>query len=141
MRSRCVLAAVLCAGAAIAQAASEPSVSVPAPTTYTNGTALPVAKRIGAQVYCGPTRGKYVQAFGVASQADAVVVPLATLRGNSFCAATYVAEAADSTERRESDFSVEFPMTVVTSAVPIGVAVTVSAPALCTTTCTVDVRR
>lgn len=136
-RAKKALVAALIAASAVA-AEGNPVVRVPAPTTYSDGTALPAEKRHAAQVYCGRERGKYVQAWAVISSADTVDVPLNGLRTTAFCAATYVAQAPGTTDLRESDYSVEFTVAPITSAIPLTPTVIWAQPAVCTTTCTVN---
>jgi len=137
LTARRALAAAVLATATVA-ADANPIVQVPAPTSYSDSTPLPVAKRHAAQVYCGRERGKYVQAWAVISSEDVVAVPLTGLRSASFCAATYVAQSPGSTDLRESDYSVEFTVSPITASIPLNPTVIWSQPAVCTTTCTVN---
>lgn len=131
------LAAAMLAMATVA-ADANPIVTVVTPARYTDGTELPVAKRFAARVYCGPTAGRYVQAWEVESTADVVTVPLTGLRRASYCARTYISRAPDSDDLRESDFGVEFPLRPMTAEIPLDGTTTWQQPAVCTTTCTVN---
>lgn len=134
-RKRALLAAALLASASMVEAAPV-TINVPAPTQYTDATALPAANRIGAQLYCGTVTGRYTQAWGVESAADVVSIT-ADVRAKSKCAVTYLAKSADGTGARESDFSVEFPIDPITSAVPLNISVTFPNASVCTITCAV----
>ena len=129
-----------CLLAVEAAQAAPVTVRVPMPTAYSDGTALPVASRVAARVYCGPTTGRYVQGWATESTADVVEVTI-DVRSRVFCAATVIARAAEGAGDVESDFSVEFVRTANQPAVPLNITTVTQAPAICTTTCTVDRRR
>jgi hypothetical protein len=106
------------------------------PTAYSDGTPLPAANRIGAQLYCGPTAGRYVQGWG-ALGTDPTVDIVVDISTRSFCAVTSFATAPDGTGSRESAFSTEFVINPQTPAVPVTVQTTIQSPAICTTVCSV----
>lgn len=135
-----LLALALAVGAAQGAEAAPVTVRVPMPPAYADGAPLPAASRIGASIYCGPSVGRYVQAWGALGTADVLDVTI-DVRSRVFCAATVVAAAADGAGQVESDYSVEFVLTPNQPSVPINVTTVRQAPAICTTTCTVDRRR
>ncbi len=122
--------------------AAPQTVNITFPGTYADGAPLPASARVGASVYCGPTAGRYVQAWGVRREAAAgplpdVVSVTIDVRTRAFCAATVVATAPDGIGEVESDFSVEFVRTANQPAAPVTVQTTIQSPAICTTVCSV----
>ena len=112
------------------------------PDTYADGTPLPAAARVGASIYCGPTTGRYVQAWGTRRGATApplpdVVTVEIDVRVRLFCAATAVAVAPDGVGEVESDMSTEFVRTANQPAAPLTVRSTTRTVNICTTTCDV----
>lgn len=142
MRDMGVALVVLMAiGLAVEAAQAAPvTVRVPMPAAYSDGAPLPAASRIGAKVYCGPTAGRYVQAWGTESTADTLDVVI-DVRSRVFCAATAIARAADGAGDVESDFGAEFTLTANQPAVPLNITTVRTSPAMCTTVCSVDRRR
>ncbi len=116
------------------------TVRVTMPTAYSDGTPLPAANRIGAQLYCGPTAGRYVQGWG-ALGTDPTVDIVVDISARSFCAVTSFATAPDGTGSRESGYSTEFVINPTVPNIPVTVQTIIQSPAICTTVCIVDRRR
>lgn len=117
------------------------TVRVTMPTAYSDGTPLPAANRIGAQLYCGPTTGRYVQGFPGDDLRGPTVDIVAEISTRSFCAVTSFATAPDGTGLRESAFSTEFVINPTVPNIPVTVQTIIQSPAICTTVCIVDRRR
>jgi len=116
------------------------TVRVTMPSAYSDGTTLPAANRIGAQLYCGPTTGRYVQGWG-ALGTDPTVDIVVDISSRSFCAVTSFATAPDGTGSRESGYSTEFVINPTVPNIPVTVQTIIQSPAICTTVCSVDRRR
>ncbi len=132
-----LLAIGLAVGAAQGAEAAPVTVRVTMPTAYSDGTPLPAANRIGAQLYCGPTTGRYVQGFPGDDLRGPTVDIVADISTRSFCAFTAFATAPDGTGSRESGFSTEFVINPVVPAIPVTGQTIIQSPAICTTVCSV----
>ena len=112
------------------------TVRVTMPSAYSDGTPLPSANRIGAQLYCGPTPGKYVQGWG-ATGTDQTVDIVVDISARSFCAVTAFSTAPDGTGSRESAFSTEFAINPTVPAAITSTQTIIQSQAICTTMCSV----
>lgn len=135
-----LLAIGLAVGVAQGAQAAPITERITMPTTYADGAPLPVASRVGASVYCGPTSGRYVQAWGVRGTDDVLEVTI-DVRGRVFCANLVIAKASDGVGEVESDFGVEYIRTPNQPSVPLNSTSVRPTPLICPTGCTVDRRR
>jgi hypothetical protein len=134
MLSKALVLLVVLVG--VSSYAAPVTVRVTMPTAYSDGTPLPAANRIGAQLYCGPTTGRYVQGWG-ALGTDPTVDIVADISTRSFCAVTAFSTAPDGTGSRESGYSTEFVINPTVPSVITNVQTSIQSPAICTTVCSV----
>lgn len=102
------------------------------PASWTDGTPLSGIEH--AQLYCRTAPGPYTAATGAPGNVSSMTLDVATTRD---CALTVFARTPAG-ELRESDFSPEFRVTVSAPQGPTTITVQWQAPAVCTTTCTVN---
>lgn len=112
-------------------------VRVTVASEYTDGTALPVASRVGATVYCGSISGQYTRAWSLESKADVVAVKVDIVDA-AFCAATVVATAPNSAVLVESGFSPELAVNSKAAKAP---SATIEQAVLCLQPCAVQRQR